>query len=42
MIEAFQYSLAAASANAFQDGRGSYEDIQNLLRILQNEMSDWH
>lgn len=42
MIEAFQYSLAAASANAFQDGRGSYEDIQKLLRILQNEMSDWH
>ena len=42
MIEAFQYSLAAASANAFQDGRGSYEDIQKLLRILQNEISDWH
>lgn len=42
MVEAFQYSLAAASANAFQDGRGSYEDIQNLLHILQNEMSDWH
>lgn len=42
MVEAFQYSLAAASANAFQDGRGSYEDIQELLHILQNEMSDWH
>ena len=42
MVEAFQYSLAAASANAFQDGRGSYEDIQDLLHILQNEMSDWH
>ncbi|MDO5548836.1 MAG: 1-phosphofructokinase family hexose kinase [Eubacteriales bacterium] len=42
MIEAFQYSLAAASANAFNDGRGSYEEIQNLLQILQNEISDWN
>lgn len=42
MIEAFQYSLAAASANAFNDGRGSYEEIQQLLKILQNEMSDWN
>jgi 1-phosphofructokinase len=41
MVEAFQYSLAAASANAFNDGRGSYEEIQDLLKILQNEMTDW-
>ncbi len=37
MIDAFQYSLAAASANAFTEGRGTYEEFQTLLRRLQNE-----
>ena len=37
MIEAFQLSLAAASANAFHDGRGTQEDIVHLYKILQNE-----
>lgn len=40
MVEAFQMSLAAASANAFNDGRGSYENIMDLLRVLQNESAE--
>lgn len=37
MIDAFQYSLAAASANAFTEGRGTYEEFQTLLQRLQKE-----
>ena len=40
MIEAFHLSLAAASANAFHDGRGTYEQIMRLNSILQNESAD--
>lgn len=40
MIEAFQFSLAAASAKAFNDGRGTYEDIMKLLNILHREMEE--
>lgn len=40
MVEAFQLSLAAASANAFHDGRGTYDDIMRLLKVLQNEIDD--
>ena len=37
MVEAFQLSLAAASANAFHEGRGTYEDTMHLLEVLQHE-----
>ncbi len=40
MIEAFRYSIAAASANAFNEGRGSYEEIQQLLDILKRESEE--
>lgn len=40
MVEAFQLSLAAASANAFHDGRGTYEDIMDLLDVLHREIED--
>lgn len=40
LIEAFQLSLAAASANAFHDGRGTYTQIMRLHEILQNESAD--
>ena len=37
MMKAFQLSLAAASANAFHQSRGSYEDVMRLLNVLENE-----
>ena len=40
MVQAFQLSLAAASANAFHDGRGTYEDIMDLLDILHREIEE--
>lgn len=40
MIEAFQLSLAAASANAFHDDRGTYAQIMHLNEVLQNESAD--
>lgn len=40
MVEAFQLSLAAASANAFHDGRGTYEDMMKLLDILHREIDE--
>ncbi|MCD8355689.1 MAG: 1-phosphofructokinase [Clostridia bacterium] len=40
MVEAFQLSLAAASANAFHDGRGTYEEIMDLLDVLHREIED--
>lgn len=40
MVEAFRLSLAAASANAFHDGRGTYEEMMELLAILENEMDE--
>ena len=40
MVQAFQLSLAAASANAFHDGRGTYEDMMDLLDILHREMEE--
>ena len=39
-VEAFQLSLAAASANAFHEGRGTYEEIMNLLNTLHSEMEE--
>ena len=40
MVEAFQMSLAAASANAFHEGRGTYDDIMELYQKLQNEIEE--
>ena len=40
VAEAFQLSLAAASANAFHEGRGTYDEIMELLRTLQREIDD--
>lgn len=40
MVQAFQVSLAAASANAFHDGRGSYEEIMQLLEVLHREIEE--
>ncbi len=40
MVGAFQMSLAAASANAFHDSRGSYEQIMQLLGTLQREIEE--
>lgn len=40
MVEAFQMSLAAASANAFHEGRGTYKDIMELYQLLQNEIEE--
>ncbi len=40
MVEAFMLSLAAASANAFHDGRGDYDDIMQLHETLLQEMKD--
>lgn len=40
MVGAFQMSLAAASANAFHDSRGSYEQVMQLLEVLQREMEE--
>lgn len=40
MMKAFQLSLAAASANAFHEGRGNYDDIMRLLNILENETKE--
>lgn len=40
MVEAFQLSLAAASANAFHEGRGTYKDIMRLLQVLHNEIEE--
>lgn len=40
MVEAFQLSLAAASANAFHEGRGSYDEIMELQSILQREIDE--
>lgn len=40
LVDAFRMAIAAASANAFSDGRGSYEDIMKLHRILLKER-DW-
>lgn len=40
VVEAFQLSLAAASANAFQEGRGTYDEIMELLYTLQREIDD--
>lgn len=40
MVEAFQMSLAAASANAFHEGRGTYNDIMQLYHVLQNEIDE--
>ena len=40
MVEAFQLSLAAASANAFHEGRGTYDDIMELYQTLQNEIEE--
>lgn len=38
-IEAFQYAIAAASANAFNEGRGTYDEVQKLLKLLKSENS---
>lgn len=40
MVQAFQLSLAAASANAFHDGRGTYEEIMDLLKVLHREIDE--
>lgn len=40
VAEAFQLSLAAASANAFHEGRGTYDEIMELLHTLQREIDD--
>lgn len=39
-VEAFQLSLAAASANAFHEGRGTYTEIMKLLNKLHCEMDE--
>ncbi len=39
-VEAFLLSLAAASANAFHEGRGTYEDIMKLLDRLHREIDE--
>ena len=37
IIEAFLYSIAAASANAFNEGRGTHDEVCALLAQLQSE-----
>lgn len=39
-VEAFQLSLAAASANAFHEGRGTYAEIMQLLDRLHREIDE--
>lgn len=39
-VEAFQLSIAAASANAFHEKRGTYEEIMALLDRLRSEMDE--
>ena len=40
LVDAFRMAIAAGSANAFSEGRGTYEEIMKLHRILLKER-DW-
>lgn len=39
VVEAFRMAIAAASANAFSEGRGTYEEIMKLHRVLLKEIN---